>query len=184
MNIVKHLTAILVLTTSSAWADPGAHGPNGEHLDSPASHVHSETGPRLEAFTGKFELVGRLEDSELSVLIDRYDSNEPVLNGKVEVETAGIKAPARFHADHGDYAVDNARLLEALAKPGKHRLVFTVSAGSESDLMEAVLEVGNQSSASHGHHFPWAAASLIGAIVLFAIGAWYFLGRRHWRNAR
>jgi hypothetical protein len=162
-----------MLSASGAIAGPGAHGPNGEHLDAPAGHVHNGGGPRIETFTETFELVAHLEADELSILVDRYATNEPVLNGVLEVEYKGIKAPATFHADHGDYAVTDPRLLKALAVPGKHALVFTLAAGEDSDLLEGTLEVGNDDTHSHGLRYRhWAAiaavitALLAGAIVL------------------
>lgn len=150
MNILK-IFIFYLFATSAVFAAPGAHGPNGEHLDAPGgAHVHTDTGPRIDTFTESFELVGHLQDGELSILIDRYETNEPVLNGKLEVEFNGLKAPAKFHADHGDYAIDDANFLKALAKPGKHSLVFTLTAGDESDLLEGTLEVKAE-DASHGH---------------------------------
>ena len=35
------LAFLLILTSAGAWASPGAHGPNGEHLDSPAATAGS-----------------------------------------------------------------------------------------------------------------------------------------------
>lgn len=177
MNIL-HIF-LLYLVTSAAIAAPGAHGPNGEHLDAPGAHVHSDVGPRIETFTESFELVGHLQDGEFSVLIDRYETNEPVLNGTLEVEFNGLKAPARFHADHGDYAVDDGNFLKALAKPGKHALLFTLNAGDESDLLEGTLEVtasedghGQPHGDEHGHGYPlatWFIAGVLLAVLLTAI---------------
>jgi len=167
-----------LVTMSAAFGAPGAHGPNGEHLDAPAGRVHSDAGPRIETFTESFELVGRLQDGELSMLIDRYDTNEPVLNGKLEVEFNGMKTVARFHADHGDYAVDDENFLKALAKPGKHALLFTLTAGEDSDLLEGTLEV-NAGEGAHGdaddHGHPrtsltaWAIAGVLLAALLVTI---------------
>lgn len=178
MNILR-IALLYLVTASAAIAAPGAHGPNGEHLDAPGGHVHSDTGPRIETFTESFELVGHLQDGELSVLIDRYETNEPVLDGRLEVEFNGMTAAAKFHADHGDYAFDDENFLKALSKPGKHALVFTLTAGDESDLLEGTLEVG---SAGHGHDVThndehssayslktWALAGLLLAIALTAI---------------
>lgn len=165
--------------TSIAMAAPGAHGPNGEHLDAPGSHAHTDAGPRIETFTESFELVGHLQGEELSILIDRYDTNEPVLNGKLEVEFNGLKAPAKFHADHGDYAVDDAKFLKALGKPGTHSLVFTLAAGDESDLLEGTMEVkaedaghGHSHADSHGLSFSlktWAIGGVLLSILLVAM---------------
>lgn len=149
MKIISVLILYFALG-SAAVAGPGAHGPNGEHLDAPGGHAHTDAGPRIETFTETFELVGHLQGDELSILIDRYATNEPVLDGKLEVELNGLKAPAKFHADHGDYAVDDAKFLEALAKTGKHSLVFTLAAGEETDLLEGTMEVKAE-HAGHGH---------------------------------
>lgn len=158
MKLLSLLFLYFVLG-SAAVAAPGAHGPNGEHLDAPAGHAHTDAGPRIETFTETFELVGFLQDEELSILIDRYATNEPVLNGKLEVELNGLKAPAKFHADHGDYAVDDAKFLDALAKPGKHSLIFTFAAGEESDLLEGTMEVKAE-DAGHGHSHEGAHGDL------------------------
>lgn len=179
MNLFK-IILFYLFTIATASAAPGAHGPNGEHLDAPGGgHVHTDAGPRIETFTESFELVGHLQDGELSILIDRYETNEPVLNGKLEAEFNGLKAPAKFHADHGDYAIDDAKFLKALAEPGKHSLIFTLTAGEESDLLEGTLEVKaeNQSqghshdeSSGHSHSLRnWAIGGVLLAIVLVAL---------------
>lgn len=174
-----HILFLYFALGSVAVAAPGAHGPNGEHLDAPGGHVHSDAGPRIETFTESFELVGHLQGEELSILIDRYATNEPVLNGKLEVEFNGLKALAKFHADHGDYAVDDAKFLEALAKPGKHSLVFTLAAGEESDLLEGTMEVksgdaekGHAHDDDHDHAFslnPWVIGAVIPSVLLLGL---------------
>ena len=40
--------------------------------------------PSFEARSEAFELVGRLQGGELSILINRFATNEPVLNATVE----------------------------------------------------------------------------------------------------
>lgn len=171
MKLIKFVVLYVVLITS-AVASPGAHGPDGEHLDGAGGHAHTDAGPRIETFTESFELVGRLQGGELSILIDRYETNEPLLNAKLEVDLNGLKAPAKFHADHGDYAVDDERMLNALAKPGNHALLFTLTADKESDLLEGTLIVPKEAEADDHAHFPWAwsAAGLLVAIgLLFAV---------------
>ena len=128
---MKNLTTFLLIALlgmPAAFAAPGAHGPDGEHLDAPGGHVHTDAGPRIESANGSFELLGHLQEEELSILIDRYATNEPVLEGKLEVEANGVKVPARFPADHGDHAVDDAQFLKSIAAPGRPALVFTLTA--------------------------------------------------------
>jgi hypothetical protein len=155
---VKHLLVAATLAASvGAFAGPGAHGPNGEHLDGPTTTA-AATGsrPRIEAKTEQFELVGTLGSGEFSMLIDRFATNEPVLNAQIEVETGGLKAKAPFHADVGDYAVADEAMLTLLAKPGNHAIVITVIHGNETDLLDATLKVTAAQAqaaaeAPHGH---------------------------------
>lgn len=175
--------ALAATTPLMAWAGPGAHGPNGEHLDQPSASATGAAAaqPRLEAKSERFELIGTLHATELSILIDRYDSNEPVLNAKLEVESGALKAQATFHADHGDYAVDDPAMLKALATPGEHALVFTVVAGQDSDLLDGVLvtasagaQPGKHDHDDHGHGHDheralWISAGLFVAAVIIGI---------------
>jgi len=150
------LTALLVCGNTPALAAPGAHGPNGEHLDGPTTMRAASSLPRLEAKSEAFELVAELRASELAILIDRYESNEPVLGAKLEVESGPLKAVAAFRAEQGDYVVTDAAMLKALAVPGEHGLVFTLVAGKDSDLLDGTLvgmaaRVAAAAKDDHGH---------------------------------
>jgi hypothetical protein len=193
------LTALLVCANTPAIAAPGAHGPNGEHLDGPTTLRAASALPRVEAKSEAFELVAELRASELAIVVDRYESNEPVLGAKLEVESGSLKAVAVFRAEQGDYAVTDAALLKALAGPGDHGLVFTLVAGKDSDLLDGTLvnATGGVIAAAarddHGHASDtddpghgygldlqpaaWAGA---GAATLGLIGgiAWWRLRRR------
>ncbi|MNR08042.1 hypothetical protein D3C85_1241800 [compost metagenome] len=123
------------------------------------------------------------------MLVNRFETNEPVLNAKVEVETGALKAPAKFHSDMGDYAVDDAAFLKALKAPGTHAIVVTIIAGDESDLLDGTLksEGANADAGAHshddghGHGLPLTAWL---AIALAATGALiYALSRRSARSA-
>lgn len=178
-----HLLFAAMFVMSSAFASPGAHGPNGEHLDGQASTTGSTVSvPRIETFTEAFELLGHLSGGELSIMIDRYETNEPVLNGALEVQYKDLKAKAKFHADLGDYAIDDPKFLAAIAKPGTHALLFTLVAGEESDLLEGTLTVSAVTE-DHGHGHGvnrWLLAAIVAAI--FAAVAVFIARRRHQRK--
>lgn len=179
-----------LFATSVAWAGPGAHGPNGEHLDGPtATGIVTAALPTVEAHSELFEIVGRLADGELTLFVSRYDSNAPVLQADVEVEVGAAKAKASFHADAGDYAVTEAAVLEALRRPGSHTMVFTVVQGETADLLDGTMVTAATASGhdhghgdEHGHAHvldsravKYAAfAALTAALVALA----YVLGRR------
>jgi hypothetical protein len=149
--------SLLLLAVPPALAGPGAHGPNGEHLDGPTPVRAASALPRVEASTEAFELVAELRAAELSIVVDRYESNEPVLGAKLDVESGSLKAVAAFRAEQGDYVVTDAGLLKALAAPGEHGLVFTLVAGPDSDLLDGTLvsaaggAVAPTAAGDHGH---------------------------------
>lgn len=140
----------LLLAAGPALAGPGAHGPDGEHLDAPTLKPSAPAFPRVEAHTEAFELVAELRGAELVIVVDRYETNEPVLGAQLEVDSGGVKALARFRPEQGDYAVTDPALLKALAAAGEHGLVFTLVAGSESDLLDGTL-VTAPAPGAHGH---------------------------------
>lgn len=189
-NIALFLISSL-LTAQLALAAPGAHGPNGEHLDAPGtgSTVNDAT-PRTETFTENFELVARLYSTELSVLVDDYKTNVPVLNATLQLQVADLTSQATFHEDAGDYAFDDPALLALLQKPGDRELIFTLSTPTQSDLLLATLKSTGAATehVEHGHphhddhehdghghiqelfHSPyaWLALALVlGLLVLF-----------------
>ena len=155
----------------------GPGGPGGEHLDGPAPVLSAGNSvPRVEAKSELFELVARIEGGALSILVDRYDTNEPVLDASVEVEAGPMKEKATFRREQGDYAVANPAFVKLLASPGSHALVFTVSAGKDSDLLEGAMQVsgaeangGTHTHGSYGTLAAWIAAALVvlGAIAMF-----------------
>ncbi|MBL8362240.1 MAG: hypothetical protein JNN18_17245 [Rubrivivax sp.] len=150
------LSLLLVCSKTPLLAAPGAHGPNGEHLDSPSTMRAASALPRVEAKSETFELVAELRAGELTILVDRYESNEPVLGARLEVESGPLKAVAAFRAEQGDYAVTDAAMLKALAAPGEHGLVFTLVAGKDSDLLDGMLVATAARAAAsaqdeHGH---------------------------------
>jgi ferric-dicitrate binding protein FerR (iron transport regulator) len=107
-------------------------------------------------------------------------TNEPVLGAKVEVESGPLKTVARFHSDHGDYAVDDAAFVQALSRPGEHALVFTVAAAGENDLLDGTLRV-EAAEAPHDHEdllTPRRAAAGAGALLLVSAAVVVVLRRR------
>jgi len=180
------LALALAISFPPLHAGPGAHGPNGEHLDSPApATARSSTSPRFETRTEAFEMVGRLEGAELTLFINRFETNEPVLDAQVELESGALKVKAPFLADHGSYSVADAAFLKALAEPGQHPLVITVVAGNDADLLEATLTGAGATAVAvddpHGQAAtPWRSVAIgLGAVVTVAAIGWFAIRRRN-----
>lgn len=189
--------ALLLAATTVALAGPGAHGPNGEHLDGPTPMPAASALPRVEARSESFELVAELRPNELVIVVDRFETNEPVLGAQLEVESGALKAVAAFRAEPGDYAVTDAAMLKALAAAGEHGLVFTLVAGTDSDLLDGTLVSGaggvvaatamddhghahGGDDHGHGHELERAAWIGAGVAALGLVGgiAWWRQRRR------
>jgi len=176
-------TVWLLCAALNVHAGPGAHGPNGEHLDAPAGTAVTATArPVIEANTENFELVGTLHDDELSVLVDRYDTNVPVTTGTLEVELGAIKAHSRLHHDMGDFSFTDPKLLAALRQPGDHALVFTLITGNDTDLIEGKLSVSTGTD-GHGGWRPTRAAWIAVGIILVAALLFAFVWRARTRRS-
>ena len=129
-----------------------------------------QAGLRIEANSDTFELVGTLVGGELSIFIDRFVTNEPLLQAQVEVESGALKAQAKFRAEIGDYKIDDPAMLQKLSTPGEHPLVITVIAGKDSDLLDAVLRVpASLAIDDHHFHWEWWALGALASLVLLGI---------------
>ncbi|WP_052162327.1 hypothetical protein [Aquabacterium sp. NJ1] len=177
----------LTLTSAPAWSHGGE-----DHGDAPALSTPTQQAPRASAQTDSFELVAVLNQGDapqaptLTIYLDKVDTNEPVDQASIDVESGAFKASAKPVAP-GVYSVPAA----ALAKPGRYPLTFTVQSADNADLLDATLvttphgaTAGHEADEAHDHapqasalsalraRWPWLAA---GATLLIA-AAW--LGRR------
>ncbi len=155
---------ILAVTFNFAWAGPGH-----DHGDAPAVATGSAS-PRVTAHSDLFEIVGMVEGNELKIYLDRYASNEPVTDAKIEVEAGSVKGVAAAQAD-GSYSFKS----DVFAKPGDLAMSFTVVAGKDADLLAGDLKIGSpvDDHADDEAGKPWLrwAAYAGGALLLFVIAA-------------
>ncbi len=176
------------LIPAAAWASPGAHGPNGEHLDGPAAVVAGSASPMVTAHSDVLELVARLQGQALVIDLGRFDTNEPIAQASIDVELGSLKASAQWRAAEGDYVVSDAALLKALQAEGEHALVFTIQAGDISDLLDGVMatahdhahEAGHEATAGTARASAWtrSALGLAGGATLVAVGGAFWWRRR------
>lgn len=143
--------------------------------------------PRFTAQSELFEAVGVLLSDEFSLLIDRTNSNEPVLNATIELESGGVKLIGKFHADHGDYSFD----AKPFAKANEYPITLTIKAGADSDLLTGELivqEPDKTASAArvHAHGWQraaqWGGGALVVALLLFFAVRRLITNRRNNRN--
>lgn len=168
------LSLLFALPLSLA-ASPGAHGPNGEHLDGPgAGNATSDGRPRAEGYSELFEFVAHLEQGALTMMMNVFETNVPVDGADVEVEFNGIKDKAKFNPVTGVYRFENAKLLQALSVPGKHPLTFSVTKGDDFDIVPGTLVVGADAHEHADGNLRWW---LLGVGLLLAAVIVVFLRR-------
>lgn len=148
-----------------------AHGdePHGDAPHPPA--VAAATGPRFEASTPLFEVVGRLEDGALTLWLNRFASGEPVAAAAFELQLDALQTVARYRAPHGDYRVEDAAFVAELARPGPHPLVLTVTVGDEADLLDATLNMPAAPAAGEGPEAAPGLSRLAGPALLVLAAA-------------
>lgn len=182
INLSKLLLASVVLALFSvlpnaAMAGPGAHGPNGEHIDAPSSSVEASMSPRFEAQSESYEIVGSLRKEELSLLIDRFETNVPVRQATVQVELGQLKAGAKYREGLGYFSIDDEAILKELWKPGAHALVISIIEDEDSDLIDVKLTVGVEVDAHSHFEDKYAIAMAVG--LLIALLAFVAFKKRH-----
>lgn len=79
----------LVLLSQVVNASPGAHGPNGEHIDT-SNKTAASVNPKFESFTESFELLGELFESQLLIYLHDFKTNAPVVGATIELESGEL----------------------------------------------------------------------------------------------
>lgn len=177
-----HWTAALVLFVSSFGAFAHGDEPHGDEPH-PADAAAATAGPRFEAATETFEMVGRLENGALTMFVNRFETNEPVLQAKVELESGEHKAVATYQAQPGSYVVSEPKFVEALSKPGTHPVMVTLTAGDEADLLEATLNISASPTEVADERSKTPVLALAGTFGLGVLGAGVWIARKRRSNA-
>ncbi len=179
---IKRIVVVLGLLVFGALGSTGAsaHGgeDHGDEAKAPAPTV--ATAPRAVAQSEDFELVAVLEDAKpdgrrLSLSLDRFATNEPIVGAKIEVEGGGQNMAAK-ETSPGVYVVPFG--VPANAAPGtKLPLTISIEAGDSADLLTATLDIPAppDSAAVHAHGrgeiVTWFAGAALGlaAVALLVV---------------
>ena len=175
-NILVVMVLSLVFITKSI-ASPGAHGPNGEHLET-RTKVAASTNPKFESFTETFELTGELLEKQLIIHLHDFKTNTPIADASIDLELGEMASSAEFSAQLQAYMVTDQTLLAQLKQAGLHEIVMTILTEENGDLLVANFENHqavestdaheNTEHDDHHHDFPWLIVLL--CIGVFVIG--------------
>ena len=182
MNLLSRISKNAFFVAALFATGNVAAGPGHNHGDAAPAANNGKASPRFEAHSDLFEAVGTLGTSELSIIIDRYNNNEPLLNAKVELESGSTKLAGVFHAVHGDYSF----AAKPFEKPGNYPITLTVTAGEDVDILAGNLMIPPAETAhAYAHEdgaTPWKSWAAIGALVVgFGVAIMLFVRRRSGR---
>lgn len=181
----QSFTFFVALFASIFFASTVHAGAGHDHGDA-APSASGLALPRFTSQSDMFEAVGVLGKDELVVFVDRTNSNEPVLNATVELESGSIKAVGKFETALGEYHFDGKPFQQTAVYP----ITLTIKAGNDTDLLSADLDVhGAELVAATAnsmipHKFrdhPIIVTAVLLAVGLLAVGS-FVLARRKSRH--
>ncbi len=165
MTITLRATCLGLTLVAFSWG-AWAHG-GEDHGDAAPAVIGATMAPRATAQTEDFELVAQVQGSTLTLTLDRFATNAPVLDAQIEVENGTrLKAMAKQIAP-GVYALQ----APLFASPGSYPLAFSVQAGDTTDLLAATLDIAAPSAGTlhvNGREewVTWAASA---AVLVFGM---------------
>ena len=170
---MKQLLATALLAVAFS-----AFGHGGEDHGAPPPALSQSVAPRASAASEEFEVVAALEDRKLVIYVDRFASNEPVADARVEVEASSVQGQAS-ETSPGTYVIELAAGLPA----ARHPLTISIETGDSADLLSLLLDTSRPAStvAVHSHEWSEWAVWVLAAVLLLA-GAALLLRRRRQRR--
>lgn len=165
MKQIHFLVALLfatLVTAMPAWAGAGH-----DHGDAEPATV-GEALPRFSAESDIFELVGVLSGKQLTLYLDRFGDNSPVVGAQIELEIGNTKFEAEKQGED-EYEV----VLPETPTPGVLPITASVTAGNESDLLAGELDIHAEADAdavvskhSLAEYAGWAGGGVAALLIL------------------
>ncbi len=187
-QVNKSLSAIKKIVISTllsglALALPSWAGEGDDHGEAVPAAAGAAS-PRVSSSSDLFELVGVVERGEMVIYLDRFVTNTPVTDAKIEVDVGTAKGLAEAQPD-GTYHFNHA----ALGQAGTVPVSFTVTAGADTDLLAGDLAIGeaphdDAANAVARPWWQWAGLAVAAALVLGALAAWAKRRRRQKASGR
>lgn len=173
MKPVPAIRALLSALALACAASAPVLAEEGHNHDAAPAGGAGLASPRVEAHSDLFELVGVVEKGQMTVFLDRYATNEPVTNAKIDFESGAQKGVATAQPD-GTYLIK----FDALAKPGDLPFSFTVAAGTDTDLLAGELHIEDPHAYAETAGRPWLRWAGFGAVAVAALAIALYARRK------
>jgi len=167
------LSLALFALSWGAWAHGGE-----DHGDAPAPVASTGMAPRASAQTEDFELVAQVQGTTLTLTLDRFATNAPVVDAQIEVESGSVLKQTAKQIAPGVYVVQ----ATPFGTPGSYPLTFSVEVGDTSDLLAATLDIPVPTPGMDPAHngvkwATWATWAVSAGVLIFGL-AMVLLRRR------
>ena len=129
LPLLRTASIALLVTTAGALGHEGH-----DHAEEGKAPPVATLQPRLSAASGPFELVAIRQGSDLVISLDDFETNAPIGDASITVETPAGSVTAE--ARDGSY-----RIAAPWATPGSHSLIFAVTAGERAEVLSGTLTV-------------------------------------------
>jgi len=151
---------VLAGMSVAAWADD-------DEGDSPAASPTAPPDPRIAVESEDFELVGVAKGEQLTIYLDRFADDQPVVGATIEVDAGdGQTVTATAAGDDGVYTA----AAPWVAQPGRHDLVFTVRSDQGADLLAGTLGIPAPESGGLAHVSFLEGHPSFGVVGAFVLG--------------
>lgn len=133
MNARRAL-AVALVALGAVFTAQGHEG--HDHGAPPPALTAATLAPRASAATDAFEVVVALEGAEFVVTIDRFDTNEPVVRAKVDVDAGAVKGSATERTP-GVYTIGAGAVGPGTRVP----MSITIDTDTMADLIAVTLAI-------------------------------------------
>ncbi len=133
MGFWRSIALAAMLSIGSA---PALRAHEGHDHGAPPTPVTTTIAPRVDASSTMFELIAVYRNNALTLFLDRFVTNEPVLGATIEVDTPKGPVTAEEKPD-GTYTLP----VDWAEPGGSFDLIFTVTAGSDIDVLTGTLKL-------------------------------------------
>jgi hypothetical protein len=172
MNITRTLAMLGIAVSNLLPRVASAADEHGHDHGAPTASTGTAS-PRFAAESDIFELVGVVDGRQLRVYLDRFEDNSPVKAASLDLELGGAKVALKQVAD-GEYE----GVLDHEPRPGVIAVTATVTAGNETDILAADLQLAERASVVAPSADRWRRYVVAGAVATIVLALLVSIGRR------
>lgn len=170
----KKIILVLILFIQGITGSFAFAGTGHDHQDEKPMGIGAGI-PRFYAVSEDFELVGLIKDLTVTLYLDHFSTNLPVLNGEIEVDVDGQKYQAS-KKDDGTFEI----ILKSPLKSEGIVITIAIKADDKTDLLITEYDYHEETKLKEKFFNKYVLFVLIGlGTILMFVGNQIFRNRNH-----